>query len=72
MSSEEVAYGKHRIDVMLTATDLEAVRHFNGEGSGSTSSSNDEFITFACGDDRRRVVTRTTKAPNETIGSRMG
>ena len=57
---------KHPIDVMLTATDLGAVRQFYADRVGlDVLIENDEFVTFACGGDSRLVVTRTTTPDNE-------
>jgi hypothetical protein len=57
---------KQPIDVMLTATDLEAARRFyaNKGGLGVLIESND-FVTFGCGGDSRLVVTRTTTPSGE-------
>ena len=56
---------KHPIDVMLTATDLGAVRQFYGNKVGlAVLIETDEFVTFACGGDSRLVVTRTTTPDN--------
>src|SRR5215204_1997203 len=52
---------KHPIDVMLTATDLGAIRQFYGNKVGlAVLLETDEFVTFACGGDSRLVVTRIT------------
>ena len=57
---------KHPIDVMLTATDLGAVKRFYGDGVGlDVLIESDEFVTFACGGDSRLVVTRTTSASKD-------
>ena len=57
---------KHPIDVMLTGTDLGAVRRFYGDGVGlDVLIESDEFVTFACGGDSRLVVTRTTSASKD-------
>ena len=56
---------KHPIDVMLTATDLGAVRQFYGNKVGlAIRIETDEFVTFVCGGDSRLVVTRTTTPDN--------
>jgi catechol-2,3-dioxygenase len=57
---------KHPIDVMLTATDLDAAKRFYGEGVGlEVLLESDEFVTFGCGGDSRLVVTRTTSPSGE-------
>jgi catechol-2,3-dioxygenase len=57
---------KHPIDVMLTATDLGAVKQFYGDRVGlEVLIENDEFVTFGCGGDSRLVVTRTTAPSGE-------
>jgi catechol-2,3-dioxygenase len=57
---------KHPIDVMLTATDLDAAKRFYGEGVGlEVLLESDEFVTFGCGGDSRLVVTRTTSPSSE-------
>jgi catechol-2,3-dioxygenase len=53
--------GEHPIDVMLTATDLDAVKQFYGDMIGlETLIESDDFVTFRCGSDSRLVVTRTS------------
>ena len=57
---------KHPIDVMLTATDLGAVRRFYGDNVGlDVLLESDDFVTFGCGGDSRLVVTRTSAASGE-------
>jgi catechol-2,3-dioxygenase len=57
---------KHPIDVMLTATDLGAVKQFYGDRVGlEVLIETDEFVTFGCGGDSRLVVTRTTAPSGE-------
>ena len=57
---------KHPIDVMLTATDIGAVKQFYGDRVGlEVLIENDEFVTFGCGGDSRLVVTRTTAPSGE-------
>jgi catechol-2,3-dioxygenase len=52
---------KHPIDVMLTATDLDAAKRFYREGVGlEVLLESDEFVTFGCGGDSRLVVTRSS------------
>jgi catechol-2,3-dioxygenase len=52
---------KHPIDVMLTATDLDAAKRFYREGVGlDVLLESDEFVTFGCGGDSRLVVTRAS------------
>jgi catechol-2,3-dioxygenase len=52
---------KHPIDVMLTATDLDAAKRFYSEGVGlEVLVESDEFVTFGCGGDSRLVVTRSS------------
>jgi catechol-2,3-dioxygenase len=51
----------HPIDVMLTATDLGAVKEFYGDRVGlDLLIETDDFLTFACGGDSRLVVTRSS------------
>jgi catechol-2,3-dioxygenase len=58
--------GQHPIDVMLTATDLGAVKPFYRDRIGlEVLIENDDFVTFRCGGDSRLVVTRTTAASGE-------
>src|SRR5262245_38598582 len=53
--------GNHPIDVMLTATDLGAVRQFYGDMIGlKVLIESEDFVTFRCGGDSRLVFTRTT------------
>jgi catechol-2,3-dioxygenase len=57
---------KHPIDVMLTATDLAAVKQFYGDKVGlDVLLESDDFVTFACGGDSRLVVTRTSNPSGE-------
>ncbi|MGH9287894.1 MAG: VOC family protein [Acidimicrobiales bacterium] len=57
---------KHPIDVMLTATDLAAVKQFYGDRVGlDVLIESDDFVTFACGGDSRLVVTRTSAPSSE-------
>jgi catechol-2,3-dioxygenase len=57
---------KHPIDVMLTATDLGAVRRFYGDKVGlDVLLESDDFVTFGCGGDSRLVVTRTSAPSGE-------
>ena len=57
---------KHPIDVMLTATDLAAVKEFYGDRVGlDVLIENDDFVTFGCGGDSRLVVTRTSTPSGE-------
>jgi catechol-2,3-dioxygenase len=57
---------KHPIDVMLTATDLDAAKAFYGEKVGlGVLLESDEFVTFGCGGDSRLVVTRTSSPSGE-------
>jgi len=54
------------IDVMLTATDLRAVKQFYGDRVGlDLLIECDEFVTFQCGGDTRLVITRSTMRTNE-------
>jgi catechol-2,3-dioxygenase len=56
----------HPIDVMLTATDLGAVKQFYGARIGlAVLLETDDFVTFACGGDSRLVVTRTSMPSSE-------
>jgi catechol-2,3-dioxygenase len=58
--------GEHPIDVMLTATDLGAVKEFYGERIGlDVLIESDEFVTFRCGGDSRLVFTRTSAPSGE-------
>ena len=57
---------QHPIDVMLTATDLRAVKQFYGERVGlDLLIESDEFMTFRCGGDSRLVITRSRLRTNE-------
>ena len=57
---------KHPVDVMLTATDLAAVKEFYGDRVGlDVLVENDDFVTFGCGGDSRLVVTRTSTPSGE-------
>jgi catechol-2,3-dioxygenase len=57
---------KHPIDVMLMATDLDAVKGFYGDRVGlDLLIETDDFLTFACGGDSRLVVTRTSAPSSE-------
>jgi len=52
---------KHPIDVMLTATDLDAAKRFYREGVGlPVLLESDDFVTFGCGGDSRLVITRSS------------
>ena len=52
---------KHPIDVMLTATDLDAAKRFYREGVGlEVLLESEEFVTFGCGGDSRLVVSRSS------------
>jgi catechol-2,3-dioxygenase len=58
--------GEHPIDVMLTATELGAVRQFYGDRIGlEVLIENKDFVTFRCGGDSRLVVTRTSAPSGE-------
>ena len=58
--------GQHPIDVMLTATDLGAVKRFYGEAIGlDVLIESDEFVTFRCGGASRLVFTRTSAPSGE-------
>jgi catechol-2,3-dioxygenase len=58
--------GNHPIDVMLTATDLGAVRRFYGDMIGlKVLIASEDFVTFRCGGDSRLVFTRTTAPSGE-------
>jgi catechol-2,3-dioxygenase len=57
---------EHAIDVMLTATDLGAVKQFYGDRVGlEVLIDSDDFVTFRCGGDTRLVVTRTSTPSTE-------
>jgi catechol-2,3-dioxygenase len=57
---------EHPIDVMLTATDLGAVKRFYGDRIGlDVLIESDDFVTFRCGGDSRLVVTRSSVPSNE-------
>ncbi len=57
---------KHPIDVMLTATDLGAVKQFYSDMIGlDVLIESDDFVTFRCGGDSRLVVTRTSAPSSE-------
>ena len=54
------------VDVMLTATDLRAVKEFYGDRVGlDLLIESDEFVTFGCGGDTRLVITRSSVRTNE-------
>jgi catechol-2,3-dioxygenase len=54
------------IDVMLTATDLGAVKRFYGDMIGlDVLIESDEFVTFRCGGASRLVFTRTSAPSGE-------
>jgi catechol-2,3-dioxygenase len=56
--------GEHPIDVMLTARDLGAAKHFYRDRVGlEVLIDSDDFVTFRCGGDTRLVVTRSS-TPN--------
>lgn len=56
--------GKHPIDVMLLATDLDVARDFYRDKIGLEAMlDNDDFVTFRCGGDARLVVTRSNTGP---------
>jgi catechol-2,3-dioxygenase len=58
--------GDHPIDVMLTATDLAAVKRFYGDMIGlDVLIDSDDFVTFRCGGDSRLVVTRSSAPSGE-------
>jgi catechol-2,3-dioxygenase len=58
--------GEHPIDVMLTATDLGAVKQFYGDQIGlDVLIDSDDFVTFRCGGDSRLVFTRTSAPSGE-------
>jgi catechol-2,3-dioxygenase len=58
--------GEHPIDVMLTATDLAAVKQFYGDQIGlDVLIESDDFVTFRCGGDSRLVFTRTSATSGE-------
>lgn len=53
--------GKHSIDVMLLATDLDVARDFYGRRLGlEILLDDDQFVTFRCGGDSRLVVTKSS------------
>jgi catechol-2,3-dioxygenase len=53
--------GAHPIDVMLTASDLDAAKEFYGDKVGlDILIESDEFVTFRCGGYSRLVVTRSS------------
>ena len=53
--------GRHPIDVMLLATDLDAAKDFYSRKVGlETILDNEDFATFRCGGDSRLVVTRSS------------
>jgi catechol-2,3-dioxygenase len=53
--------GKHPIDVMLLATDLDAAKSFYQDKIGLEAIlETDDFVTFLCGGDSRLVVTRSS------------
>jgi hypothetical protein len=57
---------KHLVDVMLTATDLGAVKQFHGDRIGLEDLiGSDELVTLECGGDSRSVVTRTGSPSSE-------
>jgi catechol-2,3-dioxygenase len=57
---------EHPIDVMLTATDLGAVKRFYGDQIGlDVLIDSDDFVTFRCGGDSRLVFTRTSAPSGE-------
>jgi catechol-2,3-dioxygenase len=57
---------EHPIDVMLTATDLGAVKQFYGDQIGlDVLIDSDDFVTFRCGGDSRLVFTRTSAPSGE-------
>jgi catechol-2,3-dioxygenase len=57
---------EHPIDVMLTATDLGAVKKFYGDQIGlDVLIDSDDFVTFRCGGDSRLVFTRTSAPSGE-------
>ena len=58
--------GKHPVDVMLLATDLDVARSFYGDTIGLEVLVEDEqFLTFGCGGDSRLVVTKSTTGTRE-------
>jgi catechol-2,3-dioxygenase len=53
--------GKHAIDVMLLATDLDVARDFYGNRIGlEVLIDDDQFVTFRCGGQSRLVVTKSS------------
>jgi catechol-2,3-dioxygenase len=57
---------QHPIDVMLTATDLRAVKQFYRDKVGlEVLIESDDFMTFRCGGDSRLVITRSSMRTNE-------
>jgi catechol-2,3-dioxygenase len=53
--------GKHSIDVMLLATDLDIAKDFYGRIVGlEVLLENDQFVTFKCGGESRLVVTKSS------------
>jgi catechol-2,3-dioxygenase len=57
---------EHPIDVMLTASDLGAVRQFYGDQVGlDVLIESEDFVTFRCGGASRLVVTRTSQPSTE-------
>lgn len=53
--------GKHPIDVMLLATDLDTAKDFYRHNIGlETILDTDDFVTFQCGGDSRLVLTKSS------------
>jgi len=60
-SVEATVLGKHPIDVMLLATDLDVAKDFYRHKIGLEAIlDTDDFVTFQCGGDSRLVVTRSS------------
>jgi catechol-2,3-dioxygenase len=54
------------VDVMLTATDLRAVKQFYGDRIGlEVLIESDQFVSFSCGGDSRLVVSRSSSQRND-------
>jgi catechol-2,3-dioxygenase len=68
---------EHPIDVMLMATDLDAVKQFYGDMIGlETLIESDDFVTFRCGGASRLVVTlerarRATSIRRKRVGASL-
>ena len=60
--------GRHPVDVMLLATDLEVARKFYGEVLGlEVLLADEQFLTFGCGGDSRLVVTHSTSGTRDEV-----